>query len=108
MNSLAGCADFHGASCIGADIGPDNRLAPAGRGLIKRLWLRVSIAAHLVPDLPGGRRVLPDRDRSFRWEPSSAMLPRCPDRAPAWVFCPMISTSSRSHGHASAARPGTT
>jgi len=105
MNSLAGCGDFHGASCIWADVGSDNRLPPAGRGLIKRLWPRVSIAAHLVPDLPGGRRVPPDRDRSFRWAPSGAMLPRCPDHAPASACCLTIFTSSRSPGLASGARP---
>ena len=48
------------------------------------------------------------RNRSFACERSGAILPRCPGPTPAWACCPTISTSSRSPGRASGARPSTT
>ena len=78
------------------------------RGLAKRSRFKMSVSAPFVTDSTGGRRALPDRDRSFAWEPSGAMLPGCPDRASPWAFCPTIFTSSRSLGLALAGRPSTT
>lgn len=84
-----------------------DRLSPARRRLAKRSRSEVSASAPIVTDLPGRRRALADRNRSFACEPSGAILRGCPDHAPAWAFCPMIFTLSRNPGRASAGRPGT-
>ena len=84
-----------------------DRLSPARRGLAKRSRSEVSASAHIVTDLPGRRRALADRNRSFACERSGAILRGCLDHAPAWTFCLSISTSSRSPGRASGARPST-
>ena len=84
-----------------------DRLPLARRRLAKRSRFEMSAGAPLMTDLPEGTSALTDRNRSFACEPSGAILPECPDRAPAWVFCPTIFTSSQSPGLASAARPST-
>ena len=43
-----------------------------------------------------GRERLRDRDGPFAQKPHCAMLRGRPDHAPAWAFCPTISTSSQS------------
>ena len=48
------------------------------------------------------------RNRPFRSRRLRAILPECPDHAPAWAFCLTIFTSSWSRGRASADRPSTT
>jgi hypothetical protein len=45
--------------------------------------------------------MLRDRDRPFTPEMRGAILSGCPDRAPAWASCPMISTSSVKTGRVS-------
>ena len=54
--------------------------------------------------------MLRDRDRPFTPESAcGAILSGCPDRVPAWAFCPMISTfrsgALASHRSAGEARP---
>ena len=82
-----------------------DRLSPARRGLAKRSRSEVSASAPLVTGLPGRRRALADRNRSFACGQSGAILRGCPDRVPAWAFCLTIFTSTRRPGRASAARP---
>ena len=79
-----------------------DRLSPARQMARKRSRLKVSEVAPFITDLPGGRRVLPDRERPFVWEPSGAMLAECPDSASASALCPMIFTSFLARGRASA------
>jgi hypothetical protein len=84
-----------------------DRLSPARRGLAKRSRFEMSASAPIVADLPGRRRVLADRNRSFACERSGAILQGCPDYAPAWAFCLTIFTSSPSLGLVSAGRRST-
>jgi hypothetical protein len=77
-----------------------DRLSPARQMARKRSRLKVSEVAPFMTDLPGGRRVLPDRERPFAWEPSGAMLAGCPDSASASALCPMIFTSFLARGRA--------
>jgi hypothetical protein len=81
-----------------------DRLPPARRGLAKRSKFDVSASAAFTTNFPEGTGALSNRSRSFGCERSGAILRRCPDRAPASVFCPTIFTSSRSLGRASAGR----
>ncbi len=67
----------------------------------------MSASAPFITDLPGRKRVLRDRDRPFVLVRRGAMLPECPDHAPAWACCPTIFTSSRCPGRASGGRPST-
>ena len=84
-----------------------DRLSPARRELAKRSRFEMSVSAPFITDLRRRKRVLRDRDRPFVLVRRGAMLPGCPDHAPAWAFCPTIFTSSRSPGRAWGARPST-
>ena len=84
-----------------------DRLSPARQMARKRSRLKVSEVAPFIADLPGGRRVLPDRERPFVSEPSGAMLAGCPDSASASALCPMIFTSFPPRGRGSGGRSST-
>ncbi len=83
-----------------------DRLSPARRGLAKRSRFETSASALFTTVLPGGRRVLWDKDRSFAPSPGRAMLAGCPIRVSAWESCPTTSASRRSLGPASAGGQG--
>ena len=81
-----------------------DRLSPARPGLTKRIKVRNSASAPLTTVLPGRRRVLWDRDRSFARRLCRAMLAGCPIRVSAWASRPTTFTSRRSLGLALAGR----
>jgi len=85
-----------------------DRLSLARQMARKRSRFELSEIAPFITDLPGGRRVLPDRERPFVWEPSGAMLAGCPDSASASALCPMIFTSFLARGRGSGDRSSTT
>jgi hypothetical protein len=90
-----------------------DRLSPARRGLAERSRFEMSEGAPFVTDLPGGKRVLRDRDRPFVRTPDDAILPECPAMecsiagARHSARCPTIFTSRWSRGLASAGRQST-
>lgn len=81
-----------------------DRLSPARRGLAKRSRFEVSASTPFITDLPGGKRALWDKDRSFARSPCRAMLAGCPVGVSAWASCPTTFTSRRRLGLASAGR----
>jgi hypothetical protein len=85
-----------------------DRLSSARQRLAKRSRFEMSKTAPFTTDLPGRKRVLRDRDRSFVRVRRDAMLSGCPDHAPAWAFCLTIFTSSRRPGLGSVGRRSTT
>ncbi len=81
-----------------------DRLSPARRRLAKRSRFEMSVSTPFVTDLPGGKRALWDKDRSFARRPCRAMLAGCPVRVSASASCPTTFTSRRSLGPASVGR----
>jgi hypothetical protein len=79
-------------------------LSPRWRALAKRSRSEMSASAPFITDLPGGRRVLWDRDRSFARGPWRDAAGTSPSPASALASCPTNSTSNWARGPASAGR----